>query len=548
MAPTVDVRISSIERVFAATPASERLVALSLLDATTANFAFTSALWLLERPAGGLGDEFSLLRHLRSSLSATLDFYPWWCGRLKSVTSLDGTVEDETARHLPRHARRYGRVYAKYGVPNQDPGVEFIAATSSATLDHLYQTARPQETPLWDQTGLSLNSFGPSTNIASALEENEPIAGTRRPLMAVQVTELACGGIAIAVKAAHPLADITSLVRFVKDWASLSRSALTAGTPKIEPIILDPELLDSKAAGDINADEADSTIIRRAESLPLHRYDWWASPGGPAWATKKPSVFQEDLAPAGRPIPWSEWDFAAPVSTYIVHFDRAQIDVLWKDAAKGAEGPNGIRISKHDAILAHIWSCIMRARQLEQDPDPVHCDLVLGVRPALKLGDAFMGSPIIMVNIEMAGSDVAARVSGPGSGGFESKIARRIRETLVQTGDPANLAAHLHSVAYEKSPQRLWQAFLGRRHILVTTWARAGIYDVDFGLGSGIRYADAVLPAMDGGVLIKEGPSSSAISSLAHSWTDNVVDVTVHLRTEDMERLVLDPQLLPVCT
>lgn len=544
MAATWEVKISSTERVFAATTAPECLVALSLLDATTANFSFTSALWLLERPAGGPGDGFSWLSHLRSTLRAALDFYPWWCGRLKSVTSLDGTVEDEVACYPPRHARRYGRVYAHYGVLDHDPGVEFIAATSSATLDDVYQTARPQETPLWDQTGLPLNSFGPSTNIASALEANEPVAGTSRPLLAVQVTKLACGGVALAVKGAHPLADITSLVRFVKDWASLSRSALDSGSPKIEPVILEPGLLDSKASGDINAEESDGSIIRRAESLPLHRYDWWTSPGGPAWATKKPSMFPEDLATAGRPIPWSEWDFAAPVSTYIVHFDRAQIDHLWKEATKSAEGPNGIRISKHDAILAHIWSCIARARQLGGDPNPVHCDLVLGLRPALNLSESFMGSPIIMINIEMAGSDVAAKVSGPGPGGGASKIARRIRETLIEMSDPANLGAHLHSVAYEKSPQRLWQAFLGQRHILVTTWARAGIYDVDFGLGSGIRYADAVLPAMDGGVLIKEGPSSSA----ARSWTDNGVDVTVHLRTEDMERLVLDPQLLPVCT
>lgn len=535
MPPTWEVRISSTERVFAATPASERLVALSLLDATTVNFSFTSAIWLLERPAHALGDEFSLLRRLHSSLRAALEFYPWWCGRLKSITTLDGAVEDETARHFPRHARRYGRVYAHYGVPDQDPGVDFIAATSSATLDDVHQAARPQETPLWNQTGLSLNSFGPSTNIASALDANEPIAGTRRPLLAVQVTELACGGIAIAVKGAHPLADITSLVRFVKDWASLGRSAVDSSRPKIEPVILEPELLDSKAAGDINADKADADIIRQAESLPLHRYDWWTSPGGPAWATKKPSVFPEDLAPAGRPIPWSEWDFAAPVSTYIIHFDRAQIDFLWKEATKTAEGADGIQISKHDAILAHIWSCIVRARQLGEDPNPVHCDLVLGLRPALKLSEAFMGSPIVMVNVEMTGSNVA--------GGGASKIATRIRETLIETSNSANLAAHLHSVAYEKSPQRLWQAFLGRCHILVTTWARAGIYDVDFGLGSGIRYADAVLPAMDGGVLIKEGPSSSA-----HSWTDSGVDVTVHLRTEDMERLVLDPQLLPLRT
>jgi hypothetical protein len=106
---------------------------------------------------------------------------------------------------------------------------------------------------------------------------------------------------------------------------------------------------------------------------------------------KKASVFPEDLAPAGKPIPWSEWDFTAPVSTYIIHFDQAQIDLLWKEATKGVDGPSDIRISKHDAILAHVWSCIVRARQLGDDPTPVHCDLVLGVRPALKLSEAFMG-------------------------------------------------------------------------------------------------------------------------------------------------------------
>lgn len=394
MAFNWEVKSSSINRIFSAKPTSERLVALSLLDATTANFSFTSALWLLEQPRGGvIGEDgqSSVSRHLCDSFIVTLDSYPWWCGQLKSVTSIDGTVEDEAAAawHFPRHARRYGRIYAHYGIPCRDPGVEFIVARSSACLDDLCRATRPQENPVWNQDGLPLNQFGPTTKIASALETNEPAVDARLPLMAIQVTELACGGIAVAVKGAHPLADITSLVRFAKDRATISRSASNSSNfpTEIGPVTLNSELLDAKAAGDINADEADEAILRWAESLPLHRYDWWTSPGGPAWATKAPRVFRtEDLAPAGRPLPWSEWDFTAPVSTRIVHFNQTQIDVLWKEATnKGTTlglPHSGVRISKHDALLAHVWSCIMRARQLEQ---------VLGQakRPSTKPPDAF---------------------------------------------------------------------------------------------------------------------------------------------------------------
>lgn len=83
---------------------------------------------------------------------------------------------------------------------------------------------------------------------------------------------------------------------------------------------------------------------------------------------------------------------------------------------------------------------------------------------------------------------------------------------------------------------------MGRRHILVTTWARAGIYDVDFGLGSSIRYVDGVVSDMDGTIVIKEAPPKAAVAS--SSWTENGVDVSTRLRTEDMQLLLADPLLI----
>lgn len=45
---------------------------------------------------------------------------------------------------------------------------------------------------------------------------------------------------------------------------------------------------------------------------------------------------------------------------------------------------------------------------------------------------------------------------------------------------PEAMGTMLHDVAHEVSPQRLWQAFLGTQHTLVTSWLRFHVYQVDF--------------------------------------------------------------------
>ncbi|KAK1977250.1 transferase family protein [Colletotrichum cereale] len=548
MASSVEINVAKTERVYSETPTQqERAVPLSLLDATTANFALTNAIWLFERPQVKDRDALDVAEHLRQTLSTALNAYPQWCGQLKSIDVVDDAAVATEAKGFPAHARRFGRLYTHFGA-TADVGVDFIAATSRATLDSLYATERTKKQPLWNRKDDKLGNFVPPSDIAQALQPNKPDAktGLRKPLMAVQCTTLMCGGFVLAVKTAHPLADIAGLIRFVKDWASVS-CALVEGSapppPALSPVFK-PVQLDELASGDINADGPDPAIIKRTQRLPLHRYDWWAAPGKP------PALYVDEvtpLPPAGKAMPWAEWDLKAPVSDYTIHLDRNQVDFLWKEATKGAE-IGGPRISKHDAVLAHVWSCIVRARQLGRDDGPVHCDLVLGVRSAFKLGEDFMGSPIVMMNIEMTGAEVSSAEAGQATEAL-APIVRRIRETIATVSSPENLAAHLHSVAYEKSPQRIWQAFLGRRHILVTTWARAGLYDIDFGLGSQIRYADGVVPNLDGNILIKEAPplAGGLVSGSRPSWTDDGVDISTHICTEDMDRLLQDPLLLPHC-
>lgn len=514
----------------------ERAVPLSLLDATTARFGLTSAIWLLERPTVSLQSD-DLADHLRTALRVALDTYPQWCGFLKSISCIENEQIPSEAGTFPAHAKRYGRVYVHYGT-GSDPGVEFVEATSSATVDNLYSATSEKRRSIWNRRDgeETLAQFAPPTNIVHALESNEKDSnGLHKPTMAVQLTRLACGGLVFAAKIAHPLADITSLGEFVRDWASISRAMLAeAPLPVLKPTF-EPSRMDAFAAGDINDEVAASDIMKDALSLPLHRYDWWASPAHP------PSPFPSNLPPAGKPMPWDEWDPKALIDLYTVHFSRQQIDHLWRSATQDDSATSSdVRLSKHDALLAHVWSCVVRARGLENDQSPVHCDLVLGTRPAFKFGSSFVGSPTMMLNIEMAASDAASSQT-------IGRTAHRIREIVTTVNKPERLANHLHSIAYEKSPQRIWQGFLGRRHIMVTTWARAGLYDVDFGLESRIRYADGVVPCVDGCILINDAPPTEPThdSDAAAGWTRNGADVTLPLRCEDMERLLQDPLLLP---
>lgn len=545
------VTISQIERVLPETPVSHnRTVALSLLDATTADFALTNAIWLLERPKI---PDLDISRHLRQSLRTALTAYPQWCGQCKAILTTSDSAPPEAANLAP-HARRFGRIYVHFGTAS-DPGVELVTATSTATLDDLYPVARTEKQPLWKIDG-SLKAFSPGTAIAETLQPNEPDEnGVRRPLLAIQITQLACGGFVLAAKSAHPMADISALVRLIKDWARVSRAELSGEPVPVLSPVFDPARVDDSAAGGIDAETPDPTILDRARRMPMHRFDWWApgSAEGAPWSVSVPDVFRDgqELEPAGRAMPWVEWDVQAPVESYIVHLTREQVDFLWREAARMNESEK-VRVSKHDAVLAHIWSSVVRARELDGDAGPVHCDLTIGLRLALRLGEDFIGSPVVIVNVEMSGAEVAGlRDSGEEkpTTGFLGPISKRIRETIVRGSDVEGLKAHLYGLAFEKAPQRIWQGFLGRRHILVTTWARSGIYEVDFGVGAGIRYADGIVPDLDGDVLIKEAPPTAGREKFGErpAWTDNGVDVSLHLRREDMERLLRDPLLLPRC-
>ena len=97
-----------------------------------------------------------------------------------------------------------------------------------------------------------------------------------------------------------------------------------------------------------------------------------------------------------------------------------------------------------------------------------------------------------------------------------------------------------HDLAFEISPHRIWNAFLGLRNTIVTSWLYLKAYEVDFGEGVP-RFVDAFMPNMDGCVHIMENGNARATSK--KNWYEQTVSVSLHLRSDVMEKLLHDSEL-----
>jgi hypothetical protein len=93
------------------------------------------------------------------------------------------------------------------------------------------------------------------------------------------------------------------------------------------------------------------------------------------------------------------------------------------------------------------------------------------------------------------------------------------------------IGAMLHDAAHEVSPQRLWQAFLGSEHTIVTSWLRLQLYEVDFVGGAKPRYVHAIMPKMDGCIQVMDS-----------GVQDEGIDVALYL-DEVATRRLLDGDL-----
>ncbi|KAL7621998.1 hypothetical protein AAE478_007499 [Parahypoxylon ruwenzoriense] len=521
-------RVLHTRRVFPTTPSKKTKIAkLSILDASVARFTPCSAIWLYDGAEGADARDPIVFKRLEEALRRTLDNYPHYAGQLRwaSKELVDG---DANPRYVGRPVVVYGAV--------EDPGVELIIAEDDQDLSAIVpnQEERLSTKQIWNATDFPQNDLLPGTKLAFLnLAEYEGLPG-----VAIQLTAFKCGGFAVGVKLTHCLSDAMCLMQLAHSWATLSRSLF--GDSEVVPArslpLFDPSQLDQHAHLGIARTSLDPEKIAKARALPMHRYDWWAAdaPGYPDWATAsssatKPSaeeLARQELSPSTFP-PWPTWNMAAPVEHVQIRFRAEEITRMKKAAETSLpESLGEQRISRLDAVLAHTWILINRARQHENTQDRVYMDITLGLRGRVEppLPDTFVGSPILLTYVTKTGSEASTASIG--------SVAHCIRQTMSQF-TPAAVSAYIHDAAHEVSPQRLWQAFLGSRHTIVTSWVRARAYEVDFCATRRLaRYVQGVMPRMDGLVQVMDIADTGDF------------DVSVCLEKEAMQRFIRDPILL----
>ncbi|KAE8421652.1 hypothetical protein BDV36DRAFT_280488 [Aspergillus pseudocaelatus] len=456
-------------------------ISLSILDATVVRFAPTGAIWLFDDFPP---DEKTFLHNLQASLIQALDHFPQWAGQLQWV---------------PFQPGRTHRPMITYNTAS-DPGVEWSIVRLAQPITSFAPTASERASNgFWVGDAFTQNNFLSQTRLALGnLRNYEGL-----PAMTIQITLFEGAGYAIGIKIAHCLADAQALMVFMQQWAAACRilHGHSDSAPCMDDPVFKPSMLDSKASGDISTKNPDSSLITTARNLPLHRYDWWKTSDPdyppimiPNTENSKPSLeylTNTTLSPS-TPAPWNTWDFSKPVSYTQIHFTGAELDHLCQLARTQLGLNHGSPISRLDALLAHIWSLINRARGYDQSSDQVYLNLSLGARTRVSpaLPDTFIGSPIFITYACASGEEVCRSSIG--------ENASRIRKTIQQF-TPDKLGAMLYDAGLEVAPQRLWQGFMGQKHTLITSWLRLGTYDVDFdGRGRKPRYVHAIMQKMDG--------------------------------------------------
>ncbi|CAG7989971.1 unnamed protein product [Penicillium salamii] len=505
-------------RLFPAERSAPTTTPLSILDATVVRFAPTGAIWIFDAPNF---DRSGLLDHLRSSLIATLSSFPQWSGQLQWAPVGEGN-----------HTNRFNRPILTYG-HDSDPGVEWTVIEHPIRTNAIAPTAKERASSTagsrhgtWMGDAFDESLFvSPNQLALSNLHDY-----ASRPGVQVQIT-LLDGGYAVGVKVAHCLADAQTLMIFMHLWSTKSQESFGdehESSPMGEPIF-NPQLLDSCAGGDIDGSSCDQALSCTARSLPLHRYSWWdiADEGYPKACipttenSKPPGDQLEHLQVSpSEPAPWLSWDFSRPASYAQLHFTGEELAHIKTLAL--ADPDSRADISRLDALLAYLWTFITRSRGYEEYSKQVYLDLTIGARARVSpaLPDSFVGSPLLITHVGAPGSSVCRETLG--------KKASQIRQTM-QRFTPEAMGAILHDAAFEVSPQRLWQAFMGTEHTIVTSWLRLRLHDVNFMRGSQLRYAHAIMPKLDGCAQIMD----SGIG-------DGGMDIALYLDKEAMEKLIWD--------
>eukprot|EP00253_Pinus_taeda_P015472 PITA_15472 len=304
-----------------------------------------------------------------------------------------------------------------------------------------------------------------------ALDGAINVDGRFLPLLVVQVTKLR-DGVAIGFTVNHVVVDGTSLWNFINSWADLCRGATTISHPPLHSRCFD--IKDSHIA------------LELPQTLTINNF----SP--------------------------------PPLREKVFHFSKETILRL-KDRANRNNSDDSIILSSFQALCAHMWQAITRARGLLPH-EPTTFKLSVNCRDRLvpPLPFSYFGNVIQLISTTVTvGELLAADISSTAS----------LLHHIISPITDGSIRAELQRFNDHPSVRKLDKTIRGT--VFIGSSPRFPMYDNDFGWGRPVRVRSGSANKLDGKVSLypaREGGGS--------------VDLEISLLPPFMAALEADPQFL----
>ncbi|XP_071930536.1 hydroxycinnamoyl-CoA:piscidic acid hydroxycinnamoyltransferase-like [Coffea arabica] len=311
------------------------------------------------------------------------------------------------------------------------------------------------------QSELKIQDFGdfcPAPQIRALIPpidySNTPLHEV--PLLLVQITKLACGGVSLGVAASHVIADGQSWFHFFSEWAKIARGEKSDDKP----------FLDRTIFQQYEDDHPSSTAPKSQYSdfFPL-----------PVLIGQSSSLEERKKS----------------TNCAMLKLSKDQIEQI-KNKANYQDlmihkTNNQSPFSRFVAVSAHIWKCLSKARMHNPDQETV-LYVSVDFRNRLKppLPGRYFGNAVLPVPARAIVGDLQSRPLSYASSKIKEAIENvtdeYVRSYLVCMKNIPEVSSsrHFHTVG---CPQGL---FLGNPNLLVTSWVGLGLYKADFGWGNEI--------------------------------------------------------------
>jgi hypothetical protein len=464
---------------------------LSIMDMVISRFPI-KLLYAFPAPSTPASEHYTFAK-MKRALADVLTEYPFLAGRMKY----------ETREMTPESARIHTSSPLQMKVHLNNAGVLFTAAKCidpAITIDSLFPRGSAVIDFVTLPAGISPGTFTPFTDTHNG------------PLLEVQVTLLACGGMIVGVHGHHGLLDGEAAFRFMDDWGKAYRGVAR------EPLCYDRFMLAEKVVGD----KLGEVKFKHAE------YD--------VPPPKQQPASNDTTDGTGAPAPAAvKWEMPA-MTCKVYRFSSNFLKQLKSALSPTTPGTPQIApfISTKDALTAYLTTLITKARA-QVNRNFFNADDLVSVNTGVNgrkrfnppmpkryagnvVFNAFSSHPVT----ELLSDDESKLKMGM------SATAQRIRKEVGPMGNEYFFDAVSMIATKVDDPRDVALAakyFLGK-DVLMTAWAGdMGLSDADFGYG--IAYAGPPFLYGDGITVM--------LDSRIPEEDKKAIEVFVSLRVDVME-------------